>query len=192
MPQSDALLAAIEDLVNEPEPRYKRDALAALEEINRVYPMRFAGALEVLNPLAAIMLNSSKEFDRIALLIESRRTAAGKELMWPPPEPEKFNRIANQRRIMRERRARSARALTYENAVRADKDKLVGKARLTFEDAVLAKWGRQLDHKLESARIQNGGPLSREATQRIREAHWAAVDAELDELEAARRREGLL
>lgn len=112
--------------------------------------------------------------------------------MWPPEEPDKFDRVANQRRIMAERRARSGRAAKIENASRSERNRLYGNARLEFERNVLNKWGRQLEASLNAARQRNGGTLSRETTQRIRAAFWADIDDQMSADEERLRREGKL
>lgn len=155
--------------------------------------MRLAGELAVLNPILELMLaGDDQAFSQVALLIDARRTAAGLDLMWPPEEPDKFDRVANQRRIMAERRARSGRAAKIENASRSERNRLYGNARLEFERNVLNKWGRQLEASLNAARQRNGGTLSRETTQRIRAAFWADIDDQMSADEERLRREGKL
>ncbi len=192
MRYSPELEQAMLDLVQEPDPRYKRSVLDAAAQWNRAAPVRFVGELAVLNPILELMLEDEKAFAQVSMLIDGRRAGAGMEMMWPPEEPEKFDRVANQRRIMAERRARSGRALNLENAVRSERNRLYGNARLEFERRVLAGWGKRLDRTLEAARTRAGGRLSKEEAARIRAAHWANVDAEMDAQEEQLRREGKL
>ena len=192
MRYSPELEEAMLDLVRETDPRYKRAVLDSAVQWNRAAPVRFTGELSKLNPILELMLNDEKTFAEVSMLIDGRRAAAGLEMMWPPEEPEKFDKVANQRRIMAERRARSGRALQLENRARGERNQLYGNARLEFERTVLAGWGRRLDRTLDAARTRAGGRISKEETARIRAAHWANIDAELDEMEQQLRDEGKL
>lgn len=193
MSEMDAREAAILRLIEEKDPRVLRSILAAAETWNRVAPVRFIGEMAVLNPVLDAMVNDPAEFARISTLVDSRREKAGLEWMWPPEEPEKFDRNAYQRRHMQARRDRSGRAWKLENAQRSDRHKIEGSARLEWEANVLHKWGRVLENRLADLRRKSPtGSLPKEVVAKIRSTYWAGIDAELDALEAQLRKEGKL
>lgn len=185
------LTRAFARLAEAEDPASMRAALDTIFNFNRIYPVRFVGQQEWMNPIVDEVMSKRRTYDDIKLLVDAARQRKDLELMWPPVE-EKYDKRTAQRVLMRERRERSKRARLIENAKRSEKDQLRGNARLEFERQALAKWGRELERLLEHARNRPGrdGRLPRDEMARIRHAFWGSVDEQLDKEEIALRKQG--
>jgi hypothetical protein len=185
---TEELTAAIQDLVNEENPRFKREALDALVAFNHNLPARFTGTLAVLNPVVDLMLGPVDKFNQIAVLIETRRLAAGLPLLWPPREQARFDKRIYQANYMAERRRRAAQAVSIENAKRGERNPLEGPSRIEYERKVTSAGARERDRQVRAARASSGGHMSHEQTLLLRQNFWARVDEDLNrELDTLRR-----
>lgn len=185
----EALLDAINYLIDEPDPRYPLEALQATSALRPRYPVKLSSSLSLLNPLLELQVSDPGAFERVQGLIDSRRTQAGRDPCWPKEAPEKFDKRAYQRRLMALRRERSGRALAIENMQRSERDKLVGTTRVDYENRQLAAWGELAEARVEAAKKAAGGKISREQIAAIKHRFFESLEAELDEREAAVRAE---
>lgn len=190
-PERQAVLEAIKDMVKERDPRLKVEALDAVSTLARRYPVALTGSLSVLNPLVQIRVTDDEEWEVIKTRIDVRREKEGLDPCWPPPAPEKFSDRYNeyQRNLMQEIRARCRRATVIENMQRSEATQLRGNARLEFERKTQLAWGKRRDAVLEKAREAAGGTWNREARRAVTDEFWAAIDKELDNMEARARTE---
>lgn len=184
-----ALLEAINHLIVEPNPQYPREALDALTQMRGRYPVKFTGTLAVLNPLLTLRDDDPVAFSRVQHLIDTKRGEAGLPPCWPAEEPEKFDRLAYQRRLMALRRERSGRSLAIENMQREERDKLVGSRRLDYENRQLSAWGEEADRRVAQAKQAAGGKITRDQINAVKQRYFESLEAELDEREAAVRAE---
>lgn len=187
----NALLDAVNDLIAEDDPRYKVEALDATFALGKLYPVRLARELSVLNALLDLRGSDEVSFENIKKLIDKKRDSVGKPPCWPELPPEKFDKTEYQRQPMAQRRERAGRAADIENSQRPERDKLRGNPRLEFERQVLASWGEGLSSQLEIARTASGGRLTRSQQDAIRTRYWESVDRTLDEREELVRKEML-
>ena len=192
-PDRTTILAAIKDLVNDKSPRFKLEALDAVTQVARRYPVELTGALAVLNPLVHMRLTDDEEWEATKTRIDVRREKEGLEPCWPPAKPPKFTDRYNeyQRELMQEIRARCRRASTIENLQRRPDDALRGNPRLEFERRTHLEWAKRRDAMLEAAREKWDGPMPRQARRELTDAFWAAVDMELDAMERRARQESV-
>lgn len=181
MQDQQLLLDAVNTLIATTQPEYVADAISALAGMNMRYPVVFSGDLKVLNPILELRVHDIPTFERIQRLIDGKREDKGLPPIWPAPDREKFNKVAYQRKLMATRRRLARSALEIENAQRPERDRLIGSARLDFENRVLSEWGAALDKKLDQLRLEVGGSLSRDQATAVRNEHWEAVERELDE-----------
>lgn len=184
-----ALLAAVNDLVKDPDPGYKLAAMDAVSALRRNYPVVLSGELRVLNPLLGLRTDEPEKYGAVQELIDQKREELGFKPCWPEPEATQFDKVECQRQLMAKRRARSGRAVDIENAQRGEKDRLIGNARLEFERVTLANWGERVRQAVENAKTAAGGKLPKKEQDAIRDAIWRRIDEELDEREEAIRRE---
>lgn len=182
------LIAAMNALILAEDPRKMTDALDRAEAVSKAIPIELVGEMAVLNPLLELALTDTKQLAIVRGAIDQRREAAGMEPCWPV-ETKKFDRVANQRRIMQLRRLRAGRAVTIENMQRSERDKIVGLDRLEFERRTLKAWGDRIRAALDAARSEKGARLSRDQQDALRERLWDELDAELDEKESRVRAE---
>ena len=186
-----ALLDAANDLIAEERPQAKLEALEVVFEVLRRHPVRLAGSMAVLNPLLKLRSEDPDAWERVKKMIDDFRAKAGREPCWPAPKPERFVDRKNeyQRAFMLRKRERQSRASEIENMQREPHERLIGNARLDFERRVAAQWAAEREATIEAARTLAGGRLSKEEVAKLRDQFWDRVDAELDELEFAVRRE---
>lgn len=189
----EELLQAVNDLIFEPDPEFKRNALESAGQVRKVYPLKLTGELAVLNPLLNLMLDDPEGFTRVQALIDNKRLAAGLEAIWPQPAKLSFKDRKNeyQSEFMRVKRARSGRAIAIENMQRGEADKLEGHPRAEFDKMVTRSWNARHKTAQDLASAAAGRALSREEQRVVREAFWATIDRELDDLEEQVRREML-
>lgn len=187
----NALLDAVNDLIAEDDPRYKVEALDATFALAKLYPVRLARQLSVLNPLLDLRNSDPESYRNIQKLIDTKREGAGRVPCWPEAPQEKFDKTEYQRQLMAVRRERAGRAAEIENSQRPERDKLRGNPRLEFERQVLASWGDELDAQLEIARTASGGKLTKAQQDAIRTRFWENVDKTLSDREELVRKEML-
>jgi hypothetical protein len=183
------LLAAVNDLIADPNPVYKLEAFETVATLNRNYPVRLTGELAVLNPLLEIRISDAAKWANLQGFIDAKREVNGMEPLWPPEAPRKFDKTSYQRELMALRRARSGRAVEIENLQRPEGEKIRGVDRLEFERRQLAAWGQECKGQIEAARKHRGGHLTKDQTDLIRMRYWENLDKALDEREAAVRAE---
>lgn len=167
------------------------EALQDVIPLARRLGVRLDGPLAVLNPLVALAVSNPEHYDNVLYLVETKREAAGLAPLDPLRNAaEKFDKTEYQANFMQQKREREKRAAEIENMMRREQDRLVGKARLEFMQAQSAKWKRELDAKIITARAQSGAPgpdgkpsrIKKAQLDAIRRSHWDAIDRELDEL----------
>jgi hypothetical protein len=178
---SDAVKLAVLSLLEDKDPAYKRDALSALLQMNRFYPVRFVGALTELNVLINMALTDPSGYEAVKAIVDARRFAQHKPMMFPPEEMRR-ERNLTQRDLMRQRRSRTSFALRIENALRAQRPGavlLTGNARTEFETKVMQKWGKQLKQRIDQARGRDNVRLTRETLNNISNQFWEEIQCEL-------------
>lgn len=189
MEDVQSLLTAVNTLIATDRHHFMAEAIEAVAAINARYPVQFSGKLAVLNPLLRLRIEDADSFEKIKQLVDSKRQVEGLPPVWPGPEKEKFDKVEYQRQLMATRRRIAKAALEIENAQRPERDRLIGSARLEFENKVLADWGAELERRVEAMRDEAGGRLSKEATSAYRRQYWANVEASLEERHELLRKE---
>lgn len=189
MEDIQSLLTAVNTLIATDRHHFMAEAIEAVAAMNTRYPVQFSGKLAVLNPLLRLRIEDDNSFEKIKQLVDSKRQVEGLPPVWPGPEKEKFDKVEYQRQLMATRRRIAKAALEIENAQRPERDRLIGSARLEFENKVLADWGAELERRVEAMRDEAGGRLSKEATSAYRKQYWASVEASLEERHERLRKE---
>ena len=186
-----ALLEAINDLIHDQSATFKVNALDEVGKLNRLYPVRLAGDLSILNPILTLVKEDPEAWDKVKSLIDRKRAVAGFDPLWPESKPLSFADRKNeyQRQLMAKRRERANRAADIENMQRSERDQLIGNARLEFMRTVTNTWGKQRDARIEQAKSAAGRKLTKAELDTIRDRFWESVDTQLDEKEALVRRE---
>lgn len=191
-PEKQALLDAINNLVEDASPGYKRDAMEAVSRLRPTYPVAFTGKLRVLNPLLDMQLDAPAAWERIKHLIDDRRAKLDLEPIWPEPGRVLFKDRKNeyQRNLMASIRERCNRAVEIENMQRPEKDRLKGNPRTEFMKTVNHEWAKRRDAAIHAA-AQAALParLSRDQISTVRDRFWESIDRELDEREELVRQE---
>lgn len=185
----EALLEAVNDLIHDPDPRLKKDALDAIAPVAKLYPVRLAGEMKVLNPLVVLRNTDQTAWEAVKKLIDKKRELGSLPVLWPEPGKPKFDIREYQRQLMAQIRERTSRACELENLQRSDRDRLIGNARLEFMRQTGLAWGKRRDALLASAAADAGRKLTKPEQDAIRDTFWATVDRELDERESAIRLE---
>lgn len=180
MEDVQSLLTAVNTLIATDRHHFMAEAIEAVAAMNTRYPVQFSGKLAVLNPLLRLRIEDDNSFEKVKQLVDSKRQVEGLPPVWPGPEKEKFDKVEYQRQLMAMRRRIAKAALEIENAQRPERDRLIGSARLEFENKVLADWGAELERRVEAMRDEAGGRLSKEATSAYRRQYWANVEASLE------------
>lgn len=190
-PDKQLVLEAVNDLIADPDPRPKVEAMDAVYQLSNRHPVRLAGHLSVLNPLLTIRRADEQAWEGIKRLIDEKRALRGLRPCWSEPEPEAFldRKPAYQRDLMRERRYRMGRASNIENMQRPAHEQLRGDARMDFERMAHNKWAARRDEFLAKAVEAQGSPLTRARAAELRDEFWRMIDAELDEKERLVRQE---
>lgn len=140
---------------------------ALIQEMTRIierwdtHPMAYGGHLACLNAMLDVGLHDRQAFERLVQLIEEKRKAHPK-----------MRRTDYQRNLMRDRRARLAKALALHEASFGP---LRGAARITEAKAIQARWDKAKREFL-AARGQLGWAQRNEATGEF----WARIDDQLD------------
>lgn len=189
MEDIQSLLTAVNTLIATDRHHFMAEAIEAVAAMNTRYPVQFSGKLAILNPLLRLRIEDDNSFEKIKQLVDSKRQVEGLPPVWPGPEKEKFDKVEYQRQLMATRRRIAKAALEIENAQRPERDRLIGSARLEFENKVLADWGAELERRVEAMRDEAGGRLSKEATSAYRKQYWASVEASLEERHERLRKE---
>lgn len=150
---------------------------ALIQEMTRIierwdtHPMAYGGHLACLNAMLDVGLHNREAFERLVALIEEKRKAHPK-----------MRRTDYQRDLMRDRRARLAKALALHELRHGP---LRGAAREAEAKAIQDRWNAAKRQFLE-ARGKLGWAARNAATNEF----WADVDAKLDaNLKAARGRQ---
>lgn len=125
-------------------------------------PMVYAGDLAVLNALIDVGVENREAFNRLIELVEQKRKLL--------PE---LRRVDYQRELMRERRAREAKAIELHELTTGRK--IVGKERDKFVKELRARWRRERD-----AYIRSKGKLDWSARNAAANEFWTMVDHKLD------------
>lgn len=189
MEDVQSLLTAVNTLIATDRHHFMAEAIEAVAAMNTRYPVQFSGKLAVLNPLLRLRIEDDNSFEKVKQLVDSKRQVDGLPPVWPGPEKEKFDKVEYQRQLMATRRRIAKAALEIENAQRPERDRLIGTARLEFENKVLADWGAELERQIEEMRDEAGGRLPKEATGAFRKQYWANVEASLEERHELLRKE---
>jgi hypothetical protein len=135
------------------------------------HPMAYDGKLKVLNALIDVGLESREAFEKLVALIESRRAQL--------PD---LKRVDYQRDLMRERRARIAKALELHELTQGPITTVKQKEKLTAD--YTKRWSAA-----RKKFIAGKGKLEWKERNVASGEFWKALDTELDEgLKAARRR----
>ncbi len=184
-----SVLEAVNDLIADPDPRPKVEALDVVFEVSNRHPVKLAAGMAVLNPLLRLRRENPQGWEGVKTLIDTKRAIKGLKPCWPAPEPESFDKPEYQRQLMAERRERPRRAVDLENMQRPAHAQLRGKPRLEYMDRTFAKWAAKRDRHLEACAEQKGSKLTREEAAQARDDFWRTVDRRMDEAEAAIRRE---
>ena len=172
------LLNAINDLVQDDNPGVKLEAMSAISDMRRRYPVNLTGELSVLNPLLELD-DDPERLEAVRALIDREREKLGKHPCWPETVAT-FDKNAYQRELMQQRRLRAGAAVEIENMQRPEKDQLRGSKRLDFENYALNLWGAELQARVDAARASHGGKLKREQVSAIRERYWTEIDEWLE------------
>jgi DNA repair ATPase RecN len=136
-----------------------------------IHPMAYDGSLKVLNSLIEVGIQNREVFESLVRLIESRRR------LIPT-----LKRVDYQRELMRERRARLAKALELHE--------MAGKR--IRDPAERAHLSTEIQHRWNEARkkfIAARGKLSWKQKNLAASEFWAGIDAKLDEGLRTRKRE---
>ena len=185
----NALLAAVNRLITCDDAPLLYDSLMAAARVPEHLLLGLTGEAEILTPLVELRRKDIDRFESLMELVDRKRTEAH---MGPLSGPDKgFDKVEYQRQFMDQKRQRERRAVELENAVRPERDRLIGNARLDFMREQSKRWKVRRDELMASAREAAGGPLTKEQQARVLGTFWNGVDAELDELEVSVRRRGL-
>lgn len=148
---------------------------ALIQEMTRIierwdtHPMAYGGHLACLNAILDVGLHNREAFEKLVALIEEKRRAHPK-----------MRRTDYQRDLMRDRRARLAKALALHEARSGP---LRGAARVAEAKAIQDRWNAAKKEFLAS-RGKLGWFERNEATAEF----WKKIDAQLDaNLQTARR-----
>lgn len=187
--RKEALLAAVNALIRSPDAHAHLQALEAIYPLAKVHPVRLTGDAAVLNPLLELRLTNAQRFEAMLDLVDAKRREAGFDELRPHREV-RFDKVAYMRAFMDAKRARQRRAAEIENLMRPQRDRLIGRSRIEFMERQSGKWKRELDERVNRAREAQGGRLSKETLELLRNQFWGDVDKYLDDLEAEARKEG--
>ena len=136
-----------------------------------MYPMAFDGKLKSLNALIDVGLESREAFENLVRLIESKRKLIPS-----------LKRADYQRDLMRERRARFAKALELHELTKGSLQSAKDRQKVT--DELRTRWAKaRVDY------IKSKGNLSWKQRNAVSGEFWDNVDKTLDEsLKDARKR----
>lgn len=187
--KKELLLAAVNLLIRSPDAHAHLDALEAIFPLAKTHPVRLVGDAAPLNALLDLHLTDPQRYERLLELVETKRREAGFDELRPHRES-RFDKVEYMRNFMDRKRARQRRAAEIENLMRPSRDRLIGKSRIEFMERQASRWKRDLDEFVNKARVAQGGRLSKETLDTLREQFWSGVDKYLDDLEAVARKEG--
>lgn len=174
------LLAAVNRLVVQENIEREVSALNRTISLQSELPVALAGDLAALNPLLELATENPDGYRSVLGLIARKRIAAGRPM---PHHEEPRTTTDYMREFMQQKRERERRAVNIENMTRSERDRLIGKSRITFMRAASNKWKERRDRALDAARERKGGSLTRDELSEVLRVFWAQVDRELDELE---------
>lgn len=182
----EALRQAVVLLIESPDAERLHESLTATIRLARLHPVRLTGQAEALNPLLELGTKDPDALSRMIALVDAKRAQAGRAPLYVPPD-DKFDKADYMRAFMDQKRQRQRRAVEIENAMRPERDRLIGRHRLDFMDARAAEWKQELDALIARAREATGKRLPKDHLDTLRAQFWAGVDKKLDELEAQNR-----
>lgn len=162
MVRREDVVAAVNYLIHAKESTTRINEIT--EVINRweERPMIYAGHLMVLNALIDIGVEDREAFEKLVKLINDRRK------LIPV-----MRRVDYQRDLMRERRARMAKAVELQELRHGKMDK---KSKARFQKEIAARWSQaQKDY------LKKKGKLSWEQRNAARREFWQIIDRNLDE-----------
>jgi hypothetical protein len=167
---SQRVVEAVNYLIEAPNYAALINEITKIIETWDTHPMVYGGKLTCLNALIDVGLQNREAFERVVKLIEEKRRLLPK-----------IRRVDYQRDLMRERRARMAKALELHEALHGQ---LRGAARMAQMQAIQDRWAKARDNFLAGKGEMN-------FTQRndaIRE-FWEGIDRNLDKNLADARKE---
>lgn len=185
----EALLAGINLLIRSPDAHAMFNTMqAAAALIGRYKEVRLSGESEPLNTLAILKSSHPDRYNAVIDLIERKRAEAGAEPLLTPKD-NKFDRNEYMQQFMVQKRLRERRAVEIENMLREPRDRLIGRARLDYMQRKASEWKTARDDLIAEAKAGRGSRLTRDETNKILSQYWERIDAQLDALEEAARRE---
>lgn len=185
----EGLVAAVNLLIRSPNAHTLFDLMqTAAPMIGRHKALRLTGEAEPLNNLALFKVSHPDKYEAIIDLIERKREDAGYEPIRKPHD-DSFDRNEYMQQFMVQKRHRERRAVDIENMLRDPRDKLIGRNRLDFMQRKAAEWKAERDKLVALAKESRKTRLTRDDLTVILAQFWAKVDAALDTLEEAARRE---
>jgi len=182
MNDKQALLAALNMLIQSDDAPHLFSTLTTVAALKTVHPVMMSGDAEVLNPLLTVARADADKFTHYMSLVDAKRAEAGLPPL-APPKDDKFDKSAYMREFMYQKRQRQRRAAEIENMTRG-KDRLIGRSRLDFMDAQAAKWKAELDRRIAAVRAAQGQNLPKDVLDTVRAQFWTWVDESLDQAEA--------
>jgi len=184
-----ALLRAINFLISREDAPVMYQSVLTASRVPLDLMVGLVGDADVLTPLVEVRRADADRFDSLMELVNKKRAEVGAEPLGTPDKG--FDKVEYQRSFMDQKRQRERRAVDLENAVRSERDKLIGNHRLEFMREQSKRWKTRRDEMMTAAREAAGGTLTKEQQTRVLKSFWESVDAELDELEVSVRRRGL-
>lgn len=156
------VVEAVNHLVSAP------NYVALVTEMTRIienwdmHPMYYGGAHSCLNALVDVGLHSREAFERLVQLAADRRK-----------EKPATRRVDYQRELMRERRAREAKALELQELTIGHV--LRGSARIAYIEGVRSRWNVAKDEYIKAK-----GDLTWSERNAATREFWAEIDERLD------------
>lgn len=185
-----ALLEAVNDLIQDHAAAIKVTALDEVAKLKRRYPIKLTGELAILNPLLNLMSDDPDAWEQVKRLIDTKRALLEFEPLWPAPKKVTFADRKNeyQAKLMARIRERANRAVEIENMQRPERDRLIGNARLEFMRITTNNWGKERDARIAAEKAANG-KLTKAQIDAIRDKFWQSIDDMLDAKEIVVRKE---
>lgn len=167
---SQRVVEAVNYLIEAPNYAALINEMTKIIETWETHPMVYGGKLTCLNALIDVGLQDREAFERVVKLIEEKRK------LFP-----KIRRVDYQRDLMRERRARMAKALELHEAIHGP---LRGAARMAQMQAIQERWAKARD-----AHMATKGDMSFEQRNEAIREFWNHIDRNLDKNLADARKE---
>jgi hypothetical protein len=184
--QKAALAESAECLIADADaPLLFRQLMGVLDLAQKHVPVRLVGRAAVLNPLLVLWLDDEPAALRVVDLINRKRSQEGHD----PLGDQNIHRRSYMRELMAQKRERARRLIELVNELRSEKDKLRGAARIEFERTHSNRWFDVKKERENDLREKLDRRLTADEMQEIKDALWADVDRELDDLEVFVRQE---